>query len=97
MRHRSRLLSFSIGQVNLTAGKLILSFKPHFDSCLTFYVGTLSSPHNADFIPTVSDNLLAAGSISENLVAISLQPFDSFDGEMTWGLCIYLLNPEPEF
>ena len=63
----------------------------------TFYVGTLSPDKNSD-IPTVTDNLFAAGTITENVLSISFEPItDSsgtqINGELTWGAYIYYLRP----
>ena len=50
-------------------------------------VGTLS-PGTSTSIPTVTDNLSSAGSISANTIGISFQPTTSeevLNGELTWG------------
>jgi len=58
-----------------------------------FYVGTLS-PQSSTPIPTVTDNLFSAGTISANLIGVSFQPITSptgeqLNGELTWGGYIY--------
>jgi hypothetical protein len=72
-----------------------------------FYVGTLS-PDSDGTIPTVTDNLFASGAIQDHLVAVYLLPLNTSNvsdadnlnaddnlsaGEISWGLCIYLLKP----
>ena len=87
----------SLGPVDLTVGKLILLFNLHFRQLsYTFYVGTLS-PDTTSTVPTVTDNLFAHGTISENEIAISFEPItDSsgtqINGEVTWGVYIYYLK-----
>lgn len=62
-------------------------------------LGTLQ-PDNTTSVPTVTDSLFAAGTIPEHLVSVALLPFGNASntelpvvGEITWGLCIYHLNP----
>ena len=53
---------------------------------LTF--GTVSYPHNASTIPTVTDRLFAQGTIKQNLVAVSIEPTTSVSavyGELSFG------------
>jgi len=60
-----------------------------------FYVGTLFSdgnPVNAN-ISTVTDNLFSAGTIPENLVAVSFEPPTSLDAKMEnlLGVCVFII------
>ena len=60
---------------------------------LHIHVGTLS-PDTSGSIPTVTDNLLSAGTISAHEIGISFEPITSssgeqLNGEITWGVCIY--------
>ena len=90
----------SVGPVDLTIGKLILLFKPHFWwLSYTFYhdVGTLD-PHDKTAIPTVTQNLFTDQMIGKEVLSVSFEPLDDptgdtqMNGVLTWGVYIYYLN-----
>ena len=65
-----------------------------------FYVDTLTTDINST-IPTVTDNLYTQGTITKDVLSISFEPITDlsgkqWNGELTWGVYIYL-KPELEF
>ena len=57
-------------------------------SYFTPYVDTLSPATNSE-IPTVTDNLFTAGTISAHEVSVSFEPLtedNELNGELTWGV-----------